>query len=105
MEVEGAALAVGGRAQADAPVELLPRVVLAGDVASLDAAHRRAVRRRRRRGPGHLAEHHEPCIARPAKQIKPSEKHRQRRMQKQVDVRVVLTGKEEDDEGERQLLG
>lgn len=74
MEVEDAALAVGGRAQADAPVELLPRVVLAGDVASLDAAHRRAVRRRRRRGPGHLAEHHEP-------------------------------GEEEDDEGERQLLG
>jgi hypothetical protein len=26
-------------------------------------------------------------------------------MQKQVDVRVVLTGEEEDDEGERQLLG
>jgi hypothetical protein len=40
LEVEDAVLAVLGRALAGAAVQLLVRVVVAGDVASLDAHHR-----------------------------------------------------------------
>lgn len=41
--MENAVPAVVGRADAVAPVQLLPRVVVAGDVAALDAPERRAV--------------------------------------------------------------
>lgn len=58
LEVEHAVLALPGRALAIAPVQLLPRVVVAGDVAALDAPHRA----RRLRRAANLPEHDEPCI-------------------------------------------
>lgn len=59
-EMEPAVLAVLGRTLAVAPVQLLRRVVVAGDVGALDAPHRA----RRLRRPAHLPQHHEPCIQR-----------------------------------------
>jgi hypothetical protein len=59
VEVEHTVHAVLGRALASAPVQLLPQVVVAGDVASLDAPH--LARRRRSRCPTDLAEHDERC--------------------------------------------
>ena len=56
MYVEHAVDAVLGRADAGAPVQLLVRVVVAGDVPALDAPDRRAVRRH---DSSHLAGHDE----------------------------------------------
>lgn len=57
LEVEDAVLAVLGRALAGAAVQLLVRVVVTGDVASLDA-HHRAPRLLRA---AHGAHHHHRC--------------------------------------------
>lgn len=57
MEVEHAVPAVLGRAVADAPVQLLVGVVVAGDVPALDAPDHRAVGGRH--GSSHLAQHDE----------------------------------------------
>jgi len=57
--VEHAVDAVLGRALAVAAVQLLVRVVVAGDVPALDAHHRARLRRRQRR-PADLTQHDEP---------------------------------------------
>jgi len=62
LQVKHAVLAVPGRAAADAAVQLLARVVVAHDVAALDAPDQRAVHPAGRPGQGatNLAEHDEP---------------------------------------------